>query len=93
MTSILQRIGGISSEKLVVIACCLGLVALPLMIWSLFDPTVWPVLLALSAGQALGTLSFAIYGAVVIKDLGLARALRRQARDKKSEPTTTTTTS
>ena len=50
-----------TNERLLRIACVLALVALPLMVWSLFDPTVWPVLIALSVGQALGTLSFVIF--------------------------------
>ncbi len=47
-----------SNERLVRVAAVLALIALPLMVWSLFDPTVWPVLVALSVGQGLGTLSF-----------------------------------
>lgn len=66
-----------SSEKLLRVACVLGLVALPLMVWSIFDPTVWPVLVALSLGQAIGTLSFVLFLLVVARDLALARKLRR----------------
>jgi hypothetical protein len=63
------------NERLVRIACVLALVALPLMVWSLFDPTVWPVLVALSVGQGLGTLSFALYLIAVVRDLGIGRRL------------------
>jgi hypothetical protein len=65
------------SERLVRVACVLGLVALPLMVWSLFDPRVWPVLIALSVGQGIGTLSFLLYLVAVARDLGIARRLRR----------------
>jgi hypothetical protein len=64
------------SEKIVRVACVLALVALPMMVWSVFDPTVWPVLVALSAGQALGTLSFLLFLVVVARDLGVKKKLR-----------------
>lgn len=67
------------SEKLLRAACVLGLIALPLMVWSVFDPTVWPVLVALSLGQAIGTLSFGLFLVVVARDLSVARKLRRDA--------------
>lgn len=66
----------IQSEALVRVACVLGLVALPLMVWSVVDPRVWPVLLTLSVGQVLGTLSFFLYLIVVVRDLGVVRRLR-----------------
>lgn len=58
-----------SNERIVRMACVLALVALPLMVWSLFDPTVWPVLLALSVGQGIGTFSFVLFLVVVARDL------------------------
>lgn len=67
-----------STERFVRAACILGLVALPLMVVSVFVPTVWPVLVALSVGQALGTLSFLLYVFAVVRDAGLA--LRRKDR-------------
>jgi hypothetical protein len=65
-----------SSEKLLRVACILGLVALPLMVWSVFDARVWPVLIALSVGQVIGTLSFVLYLVVVIRDLRIFERLR-----------------
>jgi hypothetical protein len=38
------------------------------MPWQIFDPTVWPVTVAMSVGQLLGTASFAGYGYVVFAD-------------------------
>ncbi len=64
-----------SSEKLLRIACVLALVALPLMVWSVFDPRVWPVLGALSIGQGIGTLSFLLFLIAVARDLGVQRKL------------------
>jgi hypothetical protein len=50
-------------------ACVLALVALGLMAWSLFDPRPMPVILAMSVGQALGTLSFLSFVYVVVADI------------------------
>ena len=66
-----------SSERLVRVACVLGLVALALMVFSVLDPTVWPVLVALSLGQLLGTLSLALYVVAVARDLDVLRRFRR----------------
>jgi hypothetical protein len=49
-------------------ACWLALVALGLMIWSLFDPRPIPVVVAMSVGQVLGTLSLLSFGYVVVVD-------------------------
>jgi hypothetical protein len=68
----------IESETLLRAACILGLVALPLMVWSVLDRTVWPVLVALSIGQIVGTLSFVLYLIVVVRDLGIIKRLRGQ---------------
>lgn len=65
-----------ANERLVRIACYLGLVALPMMVWSLFDPRVWPVMLALSVGQVIGTLSFALFLFVVARDLDILGRIR-----------------
>ncbi len=49
-------------------ACVTTLFALALMTWQLFDPTVWPVMVAMSVGQVVGTASFAAFGYVVYAD-------------------------
>jgi len=49
-------------------ACVTALLALALMMWQLFDPTVWPIMVAMSLGQVLGTASFAAFGFVVYAD-------------------------
>lgn len=66
-----------STERLLRAACVLALVALPLMVWSIVDPTVWPVLVALSLGQAIGTLSLLLFLVAVARDLGLRAKLRK----------------
>ena len=67
-------------ERVLRAACVLALAALGLMAWSLFDPRVFPVMVAMSVGQVLGTASFAAFGWVVLADL---RRRRRAARDAK----------
>ena len=61
------------NERLLRAACVLALIALPLMVWSIFDPRVWPILVALSIGQGLGTLSFVMFLVAVGRDLHLKR--------------------
>ncbi|MGD0525007.1 MAG: hypothetical protein ABSE49_07680, partial [Polyangiaceae bacterium] len=57
-----------------VVSCACALAALALMTWQVFDPTVWPVMVAMTLGQVLGTVSFAAFGYVVFADY---RARRR----------------
>ncbi len=61
-------------------ACVGALASLALMTWQLFDPTVWPVMVAMSVGQAIGTASFAAFGFVVYADY------RERRRAAKSAP-------
>lgn len=56
------------TRGLLVAACILTLLALALMVWSLLIPTVWPIMIAMSAAQGFGTLAFGIYGYVVFRD-------------------------
>jgi hypothetical protein len=60
-----------------------ALAALALMTWQVFNPTVWPVIVAMSLGQVLGTASFAVFGYVVFADF---RAQRRADRISRSIP-------
>jgi cytosine/uracil/thiamine/allantoin permease len=57
-------------------ACILALVALALMVWSLLEPTPLPVLVAMSVGQVLGTISLVMFGAVVVADMRQAHLER-----------------
>jgi len=70
------KLSAYSSEQLLRVACWLALVALPMMTVSIFFPTVWPVLVALSIGQGIGTLSFVLFLAVVVRDLDIVRRFR-----------------
>lgn len=78
------------SEKLLRLACLGALGALALMTWQLFEPTVFPVIVAMSLGQLLGTASFVLYLVVVAADvrrrLGTARTSEPPASDRPAEP-------
>jgi hypothetical protein len=63
------------------IAAVATLFALALMVWSVLVPDVIPIMVAMSVGQGLGTLAFACYGYVVIRDVVYKRAEQRWSRD------------
>jgi hypothetical protein len=68
------------SEKFLIAAAINGLIAVFLMLWSLVDPRPLPVLVAMSAGQVLGTISLAAYLMVVAADV------RRKLRARSLPP-------
>jgi len=58
-----------------------ALLALGLMVWGVVDSAPIALVIAMSVGQALGTLSFALYALVVIADLryaGIFKGLGRR---------------
>ena len=56
-------------RRVMTLACALALFALGLIVWSLLDPRPIPVIVAMSVGQVIGTLSFAAFLVVVVGDL------------------------
>jgi hypothetical protein len=74
----------ITAQTGLYISVVLTLVALALMCWSLLVPTPLPVMVAMSAGQGLGTLAFLIYGFVVFKDLTRARREEKRPLERTS---------
>jgi hypothetical protein len=77
MRWLLRKLGAIDLSRLLRVSALLTLLALALMVWSMVVPTPLPVMLAMSVGQALGTLAFALYGYVVIADVLRLRRARR----------------
>jgi hypothetical protein len=73
-----RRLRAIELGTLLRASAALTLIALALMVWSMVQPTPLPVMLAMTVGQALGTLAFALYGYVVIADLRRIRKARRE---------------
>jgi hypothetical protein len=56
------------NQRILVFACSFALAAVGLMVWSLFDPRPIPVVVAMSVGQVLGTLSLLAFVYVVVAD-------------------------
>jgi hypothetical protein len=67
------------------LACVGALGALALMTWQIFDPRVWPVMVAMSLGQVLGTASLAAFGYVVVTDFQAQRRAENESFGKKQE--------
>jgi hypothetical protein len=56
------------TERILAVASSFALLAVALMIWSLFDPRPIPVIVAMSIGQVLGTFSLLAFIYVVVAD-------------------------
>jgi hypothetical protein len=61
-------------------AAVLTLLGLGFMVWSMLDPRVLPVMLAMTLGQILGTFAFLLYGIAVLQDV---LRIRRERREEK----------
>jgi hypothetical protein len=72
----------LTPSRVLQIACTLALVALALIVWSLLDPRPIPVILAMSVAQGLGTLSFAAFLFVVVRDLRTTQRKEREALER-----------
>jgi hypothetical protein len=68
-------------RKLLAVACVGTLLALALMTWQIFQPKAFPIIVAMSAGQVLGTASFLAFLYVVVTDLRAQRNAARSAVD------------
>jgi hypothetical protein len=66
------------TERLLRAACGLALCALALIVWSVLDSRPGPVMVAMTVGQVLGTLSFGAYLIVVVLELRAARLLAEE---------------
>jgi len=66
--TLLDRVLRRTVPELVRFACVLALLALGLVCWSVLDPRPVPVILAMSAGHAIGGSAFACYLLAVILD-------------------------
>jgi peptidoglycan/LPS O-acetylase OafA/YrhL len=69
----------LTPSRVLRIACMLALVALALIVWSVLDPRPIPVILAMSVAQGLGTLSFAAFLFVVVRDLRTGQRKERES--------------
>lgn len=69
------------------VAAILTLFGLGLMMWSMVDPTVLPVMLAMTLGQLVGSLAFALFGITVLQDVLRIRRERASGQIPKPEQT------
>jgi len=74
---VIRRIRAITSMTLLRASAVLTILALGFMAWSLLDPTPLPVMLAMSVGQIFGTLAFAMFLAVIVRDLLRERQVKQ----------------
>jgi hypothetical protein len=70
------------AQRLVDLGAVLALVGLALVVWSVVDPTPLAVVLAMTAGQVVGTASLALLVAGIVVDLRRAQVLSRKGGEK-----------
>ena len=75
-----------TAERVLQLACALALVALGMFVWSLLDPRPIPVILAMSVGQVLGTISLLAFLVVVARDLRAGQRRETRARGPGDSP-------
>lgn len=63
------------------ISAVLTLIGLALMAWSMLEPTVLPVMLAMTVGQGIGCMAFGLYLFVVIRDIRRGGRAQPESRD------------
>jgi hypothetical protein len=73
---------GFNQARVLKGSCVLALGALALMSWSLFDPRPIPVVLAMSLGQLLGTLSLGAFVVVIVADIRAHRTIATIAAEE-----------
>jgi hypothetical protein len=66
------------------LAAISALLALCLMVWGVIDPRPISLVVAMTVGQVLGTLSFAVFCVVVFLDLRKAGVFASAARSGRS---------
>jgi hypothetical protein len=64
-------------ERRIRAACALALLALGMIVWSLLHPKPLPVIVAMSVGQVVGTLSLGLFLYAVVADLRRALSARK----------------
>lgn len=69
MKKVVVRIARLPSERLVRIACYVGIVALLLMSWSALVPAALPIVIGMSLGQALGVVAFLFYVLAILYEM------------------------
>ena len=79
---LVARAKRIEMTTLIRISAAFTILGLVFMVWSLLVPTVLPVMLAMSVGQALGTSAFGLYLIAIWIDLRRVRRARRESQQE-----------
>jgi hypothetical protein len=79
VSKIVSRVKRIKMVTLLRVSAVLTILGLAMMIWSLLVPTPMPVMLAMSVGQAFGTMAFGLYLLAIVIDLRRNRRARRES--------------
>jgi hypothetical protein len=66
---LIARISGLSADRLVRIACYIGIVSLLLMSWSALVPAALPIVVGMSLGQTLGVVAFLFYVLAILYEM------------------------
>jgi hypothetical protein len=69
------------TERLIRVSAVLALVAIALMAWGLLGSGVVAIMVAMTVGQGLGTLSLLLYLVVLVRDLRRSRLLKDSQRE------------
>jgi hypothetical protein len=83
---LVARAKRVQMATLLRISAVLTIVGLAMMVWSLLVPTPMPVMLAMSAGQAIGILAFLLYIIAIVIDLRRDRRARRESQQGLEHP-------
>jgi hypothetical protein len=81
---LLRKLLAVETESWVRLACYTSLISMALMIWSVLDPTPFPVMISMSIGQAIGTLALSAYLAAVLA-FQLRSSRKKRARRSASQ--------
>ncbi len=73
-------------ERRVKWACVFSLIALGLITWALVQPKPIPVIVAMSVGQGIGTLSLLFFLGSIAIDVRANYRLTKRAEPRKSKP-------
>ena len=80
IAKLVARAKRISMTTILRISAVFTILGLAMMVWSLLVPTPMPVMLAMSAGQALGMFAFGLYIVAIVIDLRRDRRALRESQ-------------
>jgi hypothetical protein len=76
--------GRLTSERLIRLSAALALFAIALMAWSLLGSSVVSIMVAMTIGQAVGTVSLLLYVLVLWREFRRSRLLEESEPEEPS---------